>query len=94
MSVTGDYTSILPRAALLELVKSIIKCGVAQGYIRSDYILRGYRDLDSTACPGNAFYAEIKQWPNYQTNSTIRSVDRRSFTVVEDFQDDAPPASF
>ncbi|CAF2385344.1 unnamed protein product [Rotaria sp. Silwood2] len=83
ISVIGDYSSRKPNAGAINAVKALIKCGVSRGYIRSNYILRGHRDLDSTACPGNAFYNEIKTWTNYR--SLARSGMGPSFNVPEDY---------
>ena len=43
ISVIGDYSSRKPNAAAINAVKSLIKCGVSKGYIKSGYSLRGHR---------------------------------------------------
>jgi len=83
ISVIGDYSSRTPTAAAINAAKALIKCGVSKGYIKSGYTLRGHRDLDSTACPGNSFYAEIKKWGNYR--SLLRYDMGPSFNVPEDY---------
>ncbi|CAF0811694.1 unnamed protein product [Rotaria sp. Silwood1] len=83
ISVIGDYSSRKPNAGAINAVKALIKCGVSRGYIRSNYLLRGHRDLDSTACPGNSFYNEIKTWTNYR--SLVRSEMGPSFNIPEDY---------
>ncbi|CAF0979494.1 unnamed protein product [Rotaria sordida] len=62
----------------------LIKCGVSRGYIKSDYLLRGHKDLNNTACPGKVFYEEIKKWPNYRS-TTRRSDLGPSHSVPEDY---------
>ncbi|CAF1083165.1 unnamed protein product [Rotaria sordida] len=84
ISVVGDYTYRLPNDAALNAVKQLIKCGVSRGYIKSDYLLRGHKDLNNTACPGKVFYEEIKKWPNYRS-TTRRSDLGPSHSVPEDY---------
>ncbi|CAF1259826.1 unnamed protein product [Adineta steineri] len=83
ISVIGDYTSPKPNTAALNAVKALIQCGISKGIIQSNYILRGHRDLDSTSCPGNTFYAEIKTWPAYRSVQRIGSTP--SFNTPEDY---------
>ncbi|CAF1234774.1 unnamed protein product [Rotaria magnacalcarata] len=83
ISVIGDYMSQKPNSAALNSVKALIECGISRGYISSTYTLRGHRDLDSTSCPGNAFYNEIKTWTNYR--SLVRSNMSPQFNVPEDY---------
>ncbi|CAF4128177.1 unnamed protein product [Rotaria socialis] len=83
ISVIGDYMSQKPNAAAINSVKALIECGISRGYISRAYTLRGHRDLDSTSCPGNAFYNEIKTWTNYR--SLVRSNASPQFNVPEDY---------
>ncbi|KAK6166251.1 hypothetical protein SNE40_022996 [Patella caerulea] len=66
--VIGDFTSRVPNAAAINALKQLIDCGVKNGKIRSDYIIKGHRDVRATACPGTTFYQLIKTWPRYMTN--------------------------
>ncbi|KAH9518928.1 Peptidoglycan-recognition protein SC2 [Bulinus truncatus] len=61
----GTFTSHVPTAAAQQAVKDLIACGVSEGKIQSNYVLRGHRDMGSTECPGTAFYNLIKTWPHY-----------------------------
>ncbi|NP_001298214.1 flocculation protein FLO11-like [Biomphalaria glabrata] len=67
--LSGDFTDHLPPKIQMDTVKMLIKCGVDMGKIDSNYTLRGHRDMKpSTACPGDALYAEIRTWPHYVTS--------------------------
>ncbi|KAI8782196.1 peptidoglycan recognition protein long form splice form 1 [Biomphalaria glabrata] len=67
--LSGDFTDHLPPKIQMDTVKMLIKCGVDLGKIDSNYTLRGHRDMKpSTACPGDALYAEIRTWPHYVTS--------------------------
>ncbi|XP_013062465.2 peptidoglycan-recognition protein SC2-like [Biomphalaria glabrata] len=61
----GTFTNHLPTAAAQQAVKDLIACGVAEGHIEHNYVLRGHRDMGSTECPGTAFWHHIKTWPHY-----------------------------
>ncbi|XP_044737980.1 peptidoglycan-recognition protein LB-like isoform X3 [Chrysoperla carnea] len=63
--VIGDWRDDLPPPEQLKTVKKLIQCGVENGYIRSDYILMGHRQVRDTECPGDALYKEIQTWPHY-----------------------------
>lgn len=63
--IPGDFMLLLPNDLALQTLKSLLECGVQQGYIRSDYELFGHRDGRCTLCPGDFLYAEIQTWSNY-----------------------------
>ncbi|XP_072043746.1 uncharacterized protein [Amphiura filiformis] len=66
-SFIGDFSSKLPDTAALKAVANAIQCGVKNGYIQSNYKLRGHKQMGTnTFCPGNKLYGEIVQkWPNW-----------------------------
>ncbi|KAM4640714.1 peptidoglycan recognition protein 1-like isoform 2-T3 [Discoglossus pictus] len=66
ISFIGTFTSRNPSAAAQNAAKSLIRCGVSKGFIRSNYILKGHRDVSSTDCPGNTFYRTVRTWPSYK----------------------------
>uniref|UniRef100_A0A182IU25 Uncharacterized protein n=1 Tax=Anopheles atroparvus TaxID=41427 RepID=A0A182IU25_ANOAO len=47
---------------------ALISCGVSLGHIASNYWLIGHRQAVATACPGNAFFNEIRNWPRFNPN--------------------------
>ena len=53
--VIGNFVSATPNAIALKAVQNLISCGVNRGFIRSNYILKGHRQVTSTACPGNRY---------------------------------------
>ncbi|MEE6512028.1 hypothetical protein FKM82_018929 [Ascaphus truei] len=66
ISFIGTFTSRNPSTAAQNAAKNLIRCGVSKGYIKSNYILKGHRDVTATSCPGNTFYKTIRSWPRYQ----------------------------
>ncbi|XP_072017970.1 uncharacterized protein [Amphiura filiformis] len=68
-SFIGNFMRELPNQAARDMAQNMIACGVQLGKIRSDYTLRGHRDMREgykpTDCPGDALYAEIQTWPHY-----------------------------
>ena len=61
----GNFNDEWPTNDALNAARRLIECGVSSGRIRSDYTLRGHRDMGSTECPGNNLYNIIRTWPNY-----------------------------
>ena len=61
----GNFQSHLPNEAALDALKRLLACGKASGKLRSNYILRGHRDMVSTDCPGQKLYDLIQTWPHY-----------------------------
>ncbi|XP_041365178.1 peptidoglycan recognition protein 1-like [Gigantopelta aegis] len=62
----GNFQNRLPNQAALDTLHKLIECGKANGKIKSDYILKGHRDIGATACPGQKLYDLIKTWPHYR----------------------------
>ncbi|XP_077334483.1 peptidoglycan recognition protein 1-like [Lithobates pipiens] len=62
----GTFTNRVPKIAALNAAKNLIKCGVDRKLIRGDYRLRGHRNVNPTACPGNSLYNVIKGWPRFK----------------------------
>ena len=43
----------------------VLQCLRSRGDIKSSYILKGHRQVGSTACPGTTLYNAIKSWPRW-----------------------------
>ncbi|XP_070544582.1 peptidoglycan recognition protein 1-like [Ptychodera flava] len=67
VSFMGNFMDALPNQSALDAAQALIDCGIAEGYISSDYTLKGHRDVGSTSCPGDALYDEIQTWDHYPT---------------------------
>ncbi|XP_041366403.1 peptidoglycan recognition protein 1-like [Gigantopelta aegis] len=61
----GNFQDRLPNQAALDTLQKLIECGKAHGKLQSNYVLRGHRDMGTTACPGQRLYDLIKTWPHY-----------------------------
>ncbi|XP_041773377.1 peptidoglycan-recognition protein SC2-like [Anopheles merus] len=68
MGVIGTFTNVIPNAAARTAARNLITCGVSLGHIASNYWLIGHRQAVATACPGNAFFNEIRTWPRFNPN--------------------------
>ncbi|KAL5273975.1 hypothetical protein ACFFRR_000625 [Megaselia abdita] len=62
----GNYNNNKPTAAQVSKAKELIAYGVSQGYLSSNYVLYGHRQVGSTECPGTNLYNEIKKWPKWK----------------------------
>ncbi|KAK9695865.1 N-acetylmuramoyl-L-alanine amidase [Popillia japonica] len=70
--VIGDWREELPPQNQLETVHNLIQLGVDSGYIRSDYILHGHRQVRAnTECPGDRLFEEIKTWPHFSSDVDV-----------------------
>ena len=63
--VIGDFTDHVPNDLALNAVQQMIECAAANGKIVTDYILKGHRDVGTTACPGTEYYKLLQTWPHY-----------------------------
>lgn len=54
-----------PNPDAVEAAKALIKCGVDEGHLDSDYKVVAHRQLISTESPGRKLYQEIRTWPNW-----------------------------
>lgn len=61
----GNFMDHLPNESILNAVKQLIQCGVANHKVVADYKLRGHRDVGQTACPGTKLYELVRTWPHY-----------------------------
>ncbi|XP_015234846.1 PREDICTED: N-acetylmuramoyl-L-alanine amidase-like [Cyprinodon variegatus] len=66
VSFIGNFQSRLPSTHSMDLVRNqLASCAVSGKRLVSSYIIKGHRDMVSTACPGDAFYQEIRRWDHY-----------------------------
>jgi N-acetylmuramoyl-L-alanine amidase len=54
-----------PSDAQVTAAKDLIACLVKAGRLRSDYILRGHRNVKATACPGKNLYKLLPGWGHF-----------------------------
>jgi len=55
----------LPNEAALCALFRLIRCLADKEKIYKYYLLWGHRDFQTTECPGNKLYEEIKKWPRW-----------------------------
>ncbi|XP_041097925.1 N-acetylmuramoyl-L-alanine amidase-like isoform X2 [Polyodon spathula] len=68
VSFIGDFTSVLPDASALALVRdNFAKCAVQGVRLVPDFIVHGHRQVVDTSCPGDALYSEIMTWKHFKT---------------------------
>lgn len=68
ISFIGDFRDRLPNPNAIHAAQALIKCGVDNGKIIGNYILKGHRDVGNTECPGQTLYDYIQTWPHYNRN--------------------------
>lgn len=68
VSVIGNYTSTLPSRYAMDLLRqSLAQCAVHGGGLVSNFTIHGHRQVvNYTACPGDAFFSEIKTWEHFR----------------------------
>ncbi|XP_062603016.1 peptidoglycan recognition protein 1-like [Saccostrea cucullata] len=59
----GNFDRRLPNQKALEAAKDLIRRGVKEGKIRTNFILKGHRDFSNTASPGECLYQDLQKWP-------------------------------
>ncbi|KAM9326278.1 peptidoglycan recognition protein 1-like [Gastrophryne carolinensis] len=65
ISFIGSFTNRAPNSAALNAARKLIACGVSRKLIRSNYVLKGHRDVNPTSCPGNSLHRVIRTWPHF-----------------------------
>lgn len=56
----------VPAKRAVRAALNLLKCGVSQGYLRSNYEVKGHRDVQSTLSPGDQLYEIIQRWDHYR----------------------------
>ncbi|XP_061173305.1 peptidoglycan recognition protein 1-like [Saccostrea echinata] len=59
----GNFDRRLPNQRALEAAKDLIRTGVKEGKIPTNFILKGHRDFSNTASPGECLYHDLQKWP-------------------------------
>ncbi|XP_030075528.1 peptidoglycan recognition protein 1 [Microcaecilia unicolor] len=62
----GNFSNRLPNSKAINAAKNLIQCAVSRNRLRSNYALRGHRNVMNTACPGNTLYRNILAWKNFR----------------------------
>ncbi|MGH0150732.1 UNVERIFIED_CONTAM: hypothetical protein FKN15_042859 [Acipenser sinensis] len=67
VSFIGDFTSVLPDASTLALVRdSFTKCAVEGARLVPDFTVHGHRQVVNPSSPGDALYSEITTWKHFK----------------------------
>lgn len=56
ISFAGTYDAASPSSEAMTAARRLIAEGVRLGVLRPDFVIRGHRDVKSTACPGQRLY--------------------------------------
>ncbi|TSK87512.1 N-acetylmuramoyl-L-alanine amidase [Bagarius yarrelli] len=73
VSLIGNYTSSIPSTRTMDIVRNqLAKCATEGGKLAPNYTIHGHRQLVNTACPGDAFYSEIKTWEHFGSGFNSR----------------------
>lgn len=49
----------------MKAATDLLKCGVDEGHLKSDYKVVAHRQLQATESPGRKLYREIRKWPEW-----------------------------
>lgn len=55
----GNFETATPTAASIAAGRALLAQGIRDGYLTPDFLLRGHRDVGSTACPGRNLYSRL-----------------------------------
>ncbi|KAL4666498.1 hypothetical protein H8959_005187 [Pygathrix nigripes] len=67
ISFMGNYMDRVPPPRALRAAQGLLACGVAQGALKSNYVVKGHRDVQRTLSPGDQLYNLIQNWPHYSS---------------------------
>ncbi|XP_005934515.1 N-acetylmuramoyl-L-alanine amidase [Haplochromis burtoni] len=67
VSIIGNYTATLPSRYAMDLLRHrLVQCALHGGGLVSNFIIHGHRQVvNYTACPGDAFFSEIRTWEHF-----------------------------
>ncbi|XP_048225224.1 peptidoglycan recognition protein 1 [Perognathus longimembris pacificus] len=65
ISFMGNYMERMPPPRSFRALQNLLDCGVAQGFLRPKYQLKGHRDVQKTQSPGDQLYNAIRQLQHY-----------------------------
>lgn len=68
--IFGNFMTRNPNAAAVNAFHALVRCGLANNSIASNYWLVGHRQGSATACPGNSLWTLMHGWPRF--NGSIR----------------------
>lgn len=68
VSVIGNYTATLPSRHAMDLLRHrLVKCAMSGGGLAANFTIHGHRQVvNYTACPGDAFFSEIRNWEHFR----------------------------
>ncbi|XP_041838841.1 N-acetylmuramoyl-L-alanine amidase [Melanotaenia boesemani] len=68
VSVIGNYTATLPSRYAMDLLRHrLVTCAVNGGGLAANFTIHGHRQVvNYTACPGDAFFSEIRSWEHFR----------------------------
>ncbi|XP_042340199.1 N-acetylmuramoyl-L-alanine amidase [Plectropomus leopardus] len=68
VSIIGNYTDTLPSRHAMDLLRHrLVRCAVDGGGLAADFTIHGHRQVvNYTACPGDAFFSEIRSWEHFK----------------------------
>ncbi|EHB00849.1 Peptidoglycan recognition protein [Heterocephalus glaber] len=66
ISFMGNYMERVPPKRAVRAAQNLLACGVDRGALRSNYELKGHRDVQATLSPGDQLYQIIQSWPHYR----------------------------
>ncbi|XP_068631036.1 peptidoglycan recognition protein-like [Battus philenor] len=70
----GNFNKDEPTPKALDAAKALIKCGVEEGHLGSNYHVVAHRQLIASESPGRKLYNEIRRWPDWLENvSSIKN---------------------
>lgn len=68
VSIIGNYTSTVPSRHAMDLLRHrLAQCAVNKGRLSVNFTILGHRQVvNYTACPGEAFFSEMRSWEHFR----------------------------
>lgn len=79
----GDFILYVFNDLVINVVKSLIDCGVKIGRIIQNYVLKGYCDVGQILCLGDKLYVLINIWFYYYYQKMFKEVIVIVFNIFD-----------
>ncbi|XP_062291263.1 N-acetylmuramoyl-L-alanine amidase-like [Scomber scombrus] len=75
VSIIGNYTATLPSRHAMNLLRHhLVRCAVDGGRLAPSFTIHGHRQMvNYTACPGDAFFSEIRSWEHFRETDSSKT---------------------
>ncbi|XP_051845300.1 peptidoglycan recognition protein 1 [Antechinus flavipes] len=66
ISFMGNFMNREPSPRALRAAQNLLRCGQMHSVFLPQYMIKGHRDVQRTASPGDMLYNKLQTWPHYR----------------------------